>query len=132
VGIGKAGGGVDVEFGVGVHPVADPSHLHAADLGDPGFGGQCGFGRIDKSGVHHVHEAAEDVAHCTAQDSHNRHGHQQSDDGVGQGEAQGRAPSQREPMATRYGLLCAKYPQYERIALNGPVITVDVTHCRSW
>jgi len=132
VGIGKVGGGVDVEFGVGVHPVADPSHLHAADLGDPGFGGQCGFGRIDKSGVHPVHEAAEDVAHCTAQDSHNRHGHQQSDDGVGQGEAQGRAPSQREPMATRYGLLCAKYLQYERIALNGPVITVDVTHCPSW
>jgi len=35
-------------------------------------------------------------------------------------------------MATRYGLLCAKYLQYERIALYGPVITVDVTHCPSW
>ncbi|MGV0810449.1 TIGR03668 family PPOX class F420-dependent oxidoreductase [Mycolicibacterium boenickei] len=37
-----------------------------------------------------------------------------------------------EEMATGYGLLRAKYPQYERIALNGPVITVRVTHWASW
>lgn len=37
-----------------------------------------------------------------------------------------------EQMATGYGLLRAKYPQYERIALNGPVITVEVTHWSSW
>ncbi|MFV8048526.1 TIGR03668 family PPOX class F420-dependent oxidoreductase [Mycobacterium sp. 48b] len=37
-----------------------------------------------------------------------------------------------DAMATGYGLLRAKYPQYERIALNGPVITVDVTHWSSW
>lgn len=37
-----------------------------------------------------------------------------------------------EEMATGYGLLRAKYPQYERIALNGPVITVRVTRWASW
>ncbi|WP_454793013.1 TIGR03668 family PPOX class F420-dependent oxidoreductase [Mycolicibacterium lutetiense] len=37
-----------------------------------------------------------------------------------------------DAMATGYGLLRAKYPQYERIALNGPVITVEVTHWSSW
>ena len=37
-----------------------------------------------------------------------------------------------DPMAAGYGLLRAKYPQYERIALNGPVITVEVTHWSSW
>src|SRR6476619_4600164 len=54
VGVGEAGGGVDVEFGVGVQPVADPAHLHAADLGDAGFGGQCSFGGVDEGGVHAV------------------------------------------------------------------------------
>ncbi len=61
VSVGKAGGGVDVEFGVCVQPVADPTHLHAADLGDAGFGGQCSFGGFDKFGVYPVHEAAKDV-----------------------------------------------------------------------
>ena len=61
VGVGKAGGGVDVEFSVGVQPVSDPAHLHAADLGDAGFGGQCSFGGFDKFGVYPVHEAAKDV-----------------------------------------------------------------------
>lgn len=37
-----------------------------------------------------------------------------------------------DAMATGYGLLRAKYPQYERIALTGPVITVAVTHWSSW
>lgn len=37
-----------------------------------------------------------------------------------------------DAMATGYGLLRAKYPQYERIALNGPVITVDVERWASW
>lgn len=37
-----------------------------------------------------------------------------------------------EEMATGYGLLRAKYPQYERIALNGPVVTVRVTRWSSW
>ncbi len=37
-----------------------------------------------------------------------------------------------DQMAAGYGLLRAKYPQYERIALNGPVITVEVTHWSSW
>ncbi|OMC13152.1 TIGR03668 family PPOX class F420-dependent oxidoreductase [Mycolicibacterium fortuitum] len=37
-----------------------------------------------------------------------------------------------DQMATGYALLRAKYPQYERIALNGPVITVEVTHWSSW
>jgi PPOX class probable F420-dependent enzyme len=37
-----------------------------------------------------------------------------------------------DEMATGYALLRAKYPQYERIALNGPVITVSVTHWSSW
>ncbi|MCV7204731.1 PPOX class F420-dependent oxidoreductase [Mycolicibacterium peregrinum] len=37
-----------------------------------------------------------------------------------------------DAMATGYGLLRAKYPQYERIALNGPVVTVEVTRWSSW
>jgi hypothetical protein len=39
VGIVEGGGRVNIEFGVGVQPVSDPAHLHAADLGDAGFGG---------------------------------------------------------------------------------------------
>jgi class 3 adenylate cyclase len=31
-----------------------------ADLGDSGFGGQCGFGSVNKVGVYPVHEATED------------------------------------------------------------------------
>jgi len=48
--------------------------------------------------------------------------------------ADGRATIHRggDQMATGYALLRAKYPQYERIALNGPVITVEVTHWSSW
>ena len=72
VGVGKAGGGVDVEFGVSVQPVADPTHLHAADLGDARFGGQCSFGRVDEGRVNPVHEAAEYVPHCTAQNGQKR------------------------------------------------------------
>ena len=37
-----------------------------------------------------------------------------------------------EQMATGYALLRQKYPQYERIALNGPVVTVDVARWSSW
>lgn len=37
-----------------------------------------------------------------------------------------------EEMATGYALLRAKYPQYERIALTGPVVTVTVTRWSSW
>lgn len=37
-----------------------------------------------------------------------------------------------EPMATGYALLRRKYPQYERIALNGPVVTVTVDHWATW
>ncbi|MGE0220595.1 TIGR03668 family PPOX class F420-dependent oxidoreductase [Mycolicibacterium sp.] len=35
-------------------------------------------------------------------------------------------------MATGYGLLRQKYPQYERLALDGPVITVEVHRWASW
>jgi PPOX class probable F420-dependent enzyme len=37
-----------------------------------------------------------------------------------------------EQMAAGYALLRQKYPQYERIALNGPVVTVDVARWSSW
>jgi PPOX class probable F420-dependent enzyme len=37
-----------------------------------------------------------------------------------------------EEMATGYALLRAKYPQYQRIALDGPVVTVAVTRWASW
>jgi PPOX class probable F420-dependent enzyme len=37
-----------------------------------------------------------------------------------------------EQMAAGYALLRRKYRQYERLALNGPVITVDVTHWSAW
>ena len=37
-----------------------------------------------------------------------------------------------EQMAAGYALLRQKYPQYERIALNGPVVTVEVARWSSW
>ncbi|MCP9274682.1 TIGR03668 family PPOX class F420-dependent oxidoreductase [Mycolicibacterium arenosum] len=37
-----------------------------------------------------------------------------------------------DAMATGYALLRRKYPQYERIALNGPVVTVEIDHWASW
>lgn len=37
-----------------------------------------------------------------------------------------------EEMATGYALLRAKYAQYERIALDGPVVSVEVTRWSSW
>jgi PPOX class probable F420-dependent enzyme len=37
-----------------------------------------------------------------------------------------------EAMATGYGLLRRKYAQYQRIALDGPVITVEVQRWSSW
>lgn len=35
-------------------------------------------------------------------------------------------------MAAGYASLRHKYPQYERVALDGPVISVRVTHWSSW
>ncbi|MBO0679884.1 TIGR03668 family PPOX class F420-dependent oxidoreductase [Mycolicibacterium sp. S2-37] len=35
-------------------------------------------------------------------------------------------------MATGYALLRQKYPQYERLALNGPVISIAVQRWSSW
>ena len=35
-------------------------------------------------------------------------------------------------MAEGYTLLRAKYPQYDRIALDGPVVTVDVQRWAGW
>jgi PPOX class probable F420-dependent enzyme len=37
-----------------------------------------------------------------------------------------------EQMATGYALLRQKYSQYERIALTGPVVTVNVARWSSW
>src|SRR3954462_6853147 len=37
-----------------------------------------------------------------------------------------------EEMATGYFLLRRKYVPYQRIALDGPVVTVDVKKCSSW
>lgn len=37
-----------------------------------------------------------------------------------------------EQMAAGYAALRREYPQYERVALDGPVVTVDVTHWASW
>ena len=37
-----------------------------------------------------------------------------------------------EAMATGYALLRAKYPQYNRIALDGPVVTVTVHKWSHW
>lgn len=37
-----------------------------------------------------------------------------------------------EQMAIGYGLLRAKYPQYERTALDGPVVAISVSHWASW
>lgn len=35
-------------------------------------------------------------------------------------------------MATGYALLRQKYPQYERLALDGPVVTIEVRQWASW
>lgn len=37
-----------------------------------------------------------------------------------------------DEMATGYALLRQKYPQYQRLALDGPVITVEVQRWSSW
>ncbi|KUI05507.1 F420-dependent protein [Mycolicibacterium acapulense] len=37
-----------------------------------------------------------------------------------------------EELATGYTLLRNKYPQYERIALDGPVVSVTITKWASW
>jgi PPOX class probable F420-dependent enzyme len=37
-----------------------------------------------------------------------------------------------EEMASGYALLRKKYVQYQRIALDGPVVTVDVQRWSSW
>lgn len=37
-----------------------------------------------------------------------------------------------DEVAIGYALLRAKYPQYERIALDGPVVTVATTRWSSW
>jgi PPOX class probable F420-dependent enzyme len=37
-----------------------------------------------------------------------------------------------EQMANGYALLRRKYPQYQRLALDGPVVTVDVARWSSW
>ncbi|HKH51039.1 MAG TPA: TIGR03668 family PPOX class F420-dependent oxidoreductase [Mycobacterium sp.] len=37
-----------------------------------------------------------------------------------------------DEMATGYALLRRKYPQYQRIALDGPVVTVEVQRWSSW
>ena len=37
-----------------------------------------------------------------------------------------------EQMATGYALLRAKYHQYQRIELDGPVVTVQITRWSSW
>jgi PPOX class probable F420-dependent enzyme len=37
-----------------------------------------------------------------------------------------------DQMAIGYAVLRQKYLQYERIALDGPVVTVDVQHWSSW
>lgn len=37
-----------------------------------------------------------------------------------------------EEMATGYSLLRAKYAQYSRVELDGPVVTVQIRHWASW
>lgn len=37
-----------------------------------------------------------------------------------------------DEMAIGYSLLRAKYPQYDRIALDGPVVSVAINQWRSW
>lgn len=37
-----------------------------------------------------------------------------------------------DQMAAGYGLLRQKYPQYQRLALDGPVISVEVRRWSSW
>lgn len=37
-----------------------------------------------------------------------------------------------DQMATGYGALRQKYPQYQRLALDGPVISVEVRRWSSW
>ena len=53
-----------------------------------GFGGQRCFGGVDECGVDAVHQPAEHIAHRGAQHGEDRDGDEQSDDGVGEREAE--------------------------------------------
>ena len=96
VGVGEAGGGVDVEFGIGVQSVSDPSHLDASYASDSGFSGQGGFSGVDEFGIDAIHESAEHVADGGAQNGEYGGGDEQSDDGVGEREAQARRRLRRK------------------------------------
>jgi PPOX class probable F420-dependent enzyme len=37
-----------------------------------------------------------------------------------------------DQMAIGYSLLRSKYPQYDRVALDGPVLSITITQWRSW
>ncbi len=51
----EGGHRVDVEFGVGVQAVPDPSHLHAAHRRHSRFGGERRLGAVDQGRVDGVH-----------------------------------------------------------------------------
>jgi len=81
----------DIEFGLGVQPVPDPSHSDAADADDSGLCGQRRFGSVHEGGVHAVHQSAEYVAGGDPQDGKDGDRDDQPDDRVGQREAEGDA-----------------------------------------
>ena len=89
--LGQGGVRADVEFGLGVQPVPDPSHPDSADPGDSGNCGQRRFGGVHESGVHAVHQAAEYVAGGGPQDGKDGDRDDQPHDRVGQREAEGNA-----------------------------------------
>ena len=86
--VSESHGGVDVEFGLGVKPVADPPHLHVSHAGNPRFCCECRLGGIQQRGVHAVHEAAEHIASGGPKDGEDGHGDDQADDRVRKWEAE--------------------------------------------
>ncbi len=56
--------------------------------GDAACGGECGFGGVNEGGVHAVHQAAQYVSDRGPQDSQDGDGDEQTDEWVGQWEAE--------------------------------------------
>ena len=86
--VSESHGGVDVEFGLGVQPVADPPHLHVSYAGNARFCCECRLGGVHQRGVDAVHESAEHIASGGPEDGEDSHGDDQPDDRVGKREAE--------------------------------------------
>ncbi|SKW91193.1 Uncharacterised protein [Mycobacteroides abscessus subsp. massiliense] len=79
---------VDIEFGIRVEAMPDPSQPHAAHRAHPRLSHQRRFRGIHQCGIHPVHQPPEYISNRGAQHHENRHGDHQSNDRVRQGISQ--------------------------------------------